>query len=79
MPWATAIDNVYLPLRLAGMSRAQVEPDLLEALSLVGLTGFENAYPRELSGGMKMRVSIARAHGDQTQIAADGRTFCRPG
>jgi len=61
MPWATVAENVWLPLRLKGKSKAQVMPDIAEALATVGLTGFENAYPRELSGGMKMRVSIARA------------------
>ncbi len=61
MPWGTVFDNVYLPLRLRGRRRARVEGDIEEAIGLVGLSGFENAYPRELSGGMKMRVSIARA------------------
>jgi NitT/TauT family transport system ATP-binding protein len=61
MPWATALDNVWLPLRLRGVSRREARPQLEEALALVGLAGFHSAYPRELSGGMKMRVSIARA------------------
>ncbi|MBL8837328.1 MAG: ABC transporter ATP-binding protein [Alphaproteobacteria bacterium] len=61
MPWATAIRNVMLPLRLARTARSEMQDRAAEALALVGLGGFENAYPRELSGGMKMRVSIARA------------------
>ena len=61
MPWATVADNVWLPLRLAGRSRRSVQADIDEALALVGLENFARAYPRELSGGMKMRVSIARA------------------
>jgi NitT/TauT family transport system ATP-binding protein len=61
MPWATAADNVWLPLRLRGVSRRGAGPRIAEALERVGLKGFEGAYPRELSGGMKMRVSIARA------------------
>ncbi len=61
MPWATVFDNVYLPLRLQGAARAAAAPDVTATLAMVGLTGFEKAYPRELSGGMKMRVSIARA------------------
>ena len=61
MPWSTVADNVWLPLRLKGRARKDVMPDIEEALATVGLTGFEDAYPRELSGGMKMRVSIARA------------------
>jgi NitT/TauT family transport system ATP-binding protein len=61
MPWATVADNIYLPLRLAGASRAAAEPRIADAVRLVGLDGFDRAYPRELSGGMKMRVSLARA------------------
>jgi NitT/TauT family transport system ATP-binding protein len=61
MPWANVFDNVWLPLRLTGLSRNSARPRVEEALTKVGLSGFERAYPRELSGGMKMRVSIARA------------------
>ena len=61
MPWASVFDNVYLPLRLQRMGRRAVEGRVNEALELVGLRDFARAYPRELSGGMKMRVSIARA------------------
>jgi len=61
MPWATVFDNVRLPLRLQGRSVASVRGEVMQVLDLVGLTEFVNAYPRELSGGMRMRVSIARA------------------
>jgi len=61
MPWATVFGNVWLPLRLKGMSRAASHDSVMEALGMVGLEGFAHSYPRELSGGMKMRVSIARA------------------
>jgi NitT/TauT family transport system ATP-binding protein len=61
LPWASAEDNVYLPLRLGGMDRAAALPRVRDALAQVGLAGFERARPRELSGGMRMRVSIARA------------------
>jgi NitT/TauT family transport system ATP-binding protein len=61
MPWATVWDNVYLPLRLKGKSRTAVSDRIGRTLAAVGLEGFERSYPRELSGGMKMRVSIARA------------------
>ncbi|WP_431303679.1 ABC transporter ATP-binding protein [Sediminicoccus sp. BL-A-41-H5] len=61
MPWATALRNVALPLELAGTPRAEAERRAREALARVDLAGFETAYPRMLSGGMKMRVSIARA------------------
>jgi NitT/TauT family transport system ATP-binding protein len=61
MPWATVWDNVYLPLRLAGRARAAAAEPIAATLTALGLDGFERAYPRELSGGMRMRVSIARA------------------
>lgn len=61
MPWASVFDNVWLPLRLRGVSRAQASDRVNEMLAKVGLAGFERSVPRELSGGMKMRVSIARA------------------
>lgn len=61
MPWATVAQNVYLPFRLRGQGYATVQSRVAEALDLVGLANFHDAYPRELSGGMKMRVSIARA------------------
>ena len=61
MPWADVEANVYLPLRLAGVSRADAAPRIAEALALVGLRDFTRSYPRALSGGMRMRVAIARA------------------
>ncbi len=61
MPWATVEANVRLPLKLAGVSQAEAAKLVEETLKLVALTGSEHAYPRQLSGGMKMRVSIARA------------------
>jgi NitT/TauT family transport system ATP-binding protein len=61
LPWANVSDNVYLPLRLRGVSRVKAETDITEALSRVGLSDCARALPRELSGGMKMRCAIARA------------------
>jgi NitT/TauT family transport system ATP-binding protein len=61
MPWASVTANVRLPLDLAGADRAQARARVRDALALVGLAGFEASYPRELSGGMQMRTSIARA------------------
>lgn len=61
MPWATVAANVSLPLSLRHLDGAAAEGRVAAALKQVGLDGFEHAYPRELSGGMKMRASIARA------------------
>jgi NitT/TauT family transport system ATP-binding protein len=61
MPWASVAANVRLPLELAHRPRAESDRAVREALALVGLEGFAASYPRELSGGMQMRVSIARA------------------
>ncbi len=61
MPWATAAGNVALPLRLAGVGRAEARERAMAALARVDLAAFGASYPRALSGGMRMRVSIARA------------------
>jgi NitT/TauT family transport system ATP-binding protein len=61
MPWATVRDNVRLPLKLSHAPAAQADARVSDALTQVGLADFADAYPRELSGGMKMRVSLARA------------------
>jgi NitT/TauT family transport system ATP-binding protein len=61
MPWANVFKNVYLPLKLRGISKNDARAQVENAIEQVGLAGFSQAYPRELSGGMKMRVSIARA------------------
>ncbi len=61
MPWATVMDNVYLPLKLRGVSKAAAREAIMDNLAAVGLADFTASYPRELSGGMRMRVSIARA------------------
>lgn len=61
MPWATVAANVRLPLKLGRADRAQSDAAVADALARVGLSDFADAYPRQLSGGMKMRVSIARA------------------
>ena len=61
MPWASVRDNVRLPLKLAHAPAAEANARISEALAQVGLDEFANSFPRELSGGMKMRVSLARA------------------
>ena len=60
MPWASVQTNVRLPLDLAGVPRKEADARVSESLALVGLEKFANALPRALSGGMQMRVSIAR-------------------
>ena len=68
MPWATALQNARLALSLKGVARDEADARAGAQLAAVGLSGFENAYPRELSGGMKMRVSIARALAAQPKL-----------
>ena len=61
MPWTNVFNNVMLPFKLKGVDIAQARPRVVASLDRVGLQDFGRAYPRELSGGMRMRVSIARA------------------
>jgi NitT/TauT family transport system ATP-binding protein len=61
MPWRTVLANVTLPLELQNVDSAEAERRALELIELVGLSGFERALPRDLSGGMEQRVAIARA------------------
>lgn len=61
MPWTSVRENVRLPLKLSHVPRADADERIDAALAQVGLSDFGAAYPRELSGGMKMRVSLARA------------------
>ncbi len=68
MPWASVMGNVRLPLDLAGVPKDQAEPRVRSVLLMVGLDKFETALPRELSGGMQMRVSIARGLVTEPQL-----------
>jgi NitT/TauT family transport system ATP-binding protein len=61
MPWRSVMGNVELPLELRGVGKAERRAGALQALEMVGLSEATKAYPRELSGGMRMRVSLARA------------------
>ena len=68
LPWASAAENVRLPLRLRGQSAAKSAPLVDAALARVGLQAFAHARPRQLSGGMRMRVSIARSLVSQPRL-----------
>ena len=68
MPWADALTNARLPLDLNNTPRGEANDRAAAALARVGLAGFESALPRELSGGMKMRVSLARALAAQPRL-----------
>jgi NitT/TauT family transport system ATP-binding protein len=61
MPWRTVIDNITLPLELKGVDQETACSQARELIELVGLEGFENTWPRDLSGGMAQRVAIARS------------------
>lgn len=61
MPWRTVMDNTKLPLELEGVSDSKAKVKAQEMIELVGLRGFEDSWPRDLSGGMAQRVGIARA------------------
>ena len=67
-PWRTVVDNVAFPLELIGMPKAERVKRARHFISLVGLDGFENRYPGELSGGMRQRVSLARTLASEPKI-----------
>ena len=68
MPWRTVMGNVEFGLEIAGMDKTERRKISQKYIDLVGLTGFENAYPHQLSGGMKQRVGIARAYTNSPEI-----------
>ena len=67
-PWRTVVDNVAFPLELTGMAKAERAKRARHFISMVGLDGFENRYPGELSGGMRQRVSLARTLASEPKI-----------
>lgn len=68
MPWKTVMENVEFGLKIKGLGKAERRKIAQRYIDLVGLTGFEKSYPNELSGGMKQRVSIARAYANDPEI-----------
>ena len=68
MPWKTVMENVEFGLKIKGMDKTERRKIAQKYIDLVGLTGFEKAYPDQLSGGMKQRVSIARAYSNDQHI-----------
>jgi NitT/TauT family transport system ATP-binding protein len=67
-PWRTVIENVSFPLEIEGMAKAQRHDKARHFINMVGLDGFENRYPNELSGGMRQRVSLARTLASEPKI-----------
>jgi NitT/TauT family transport system ATP-binding protein len=84
-PWLTVKGNVMFGLKMAGRSPIHAEPEARQWIEMVGLSRFENAYPYQLSGGMKQRVAIARALANQPRVllmdepfgALDAQTRCQ--
>jgi NitT/TauT family transport system ATP-binding protein len=84
-PWLTVKGNVMFGLKMAGRSSIHAEPEARQWIEMVGLSRFENAYPHQLSGGMKQRVAIARALANQPRVllmdepfgALDAQTRCQ--
>ncbi|MDB5654929.1 MAG: metN2 [Tardiphaga sp.] len=74
-PWRSALDNVKLPLELIGIAEDEQEKRAMDWLRRLGLEKFANAYPRELSGGMRQRVAIARAFAVQPEILLADESF----
>lgn len=68
LPWASILDNVAFGLEMRGTSKAQARERAREFVEMVGLKGFEDKYPKELSGGMQQRVGLARALAVKTPI-----------
>jgi NitT/TauT family transport system ATP-binding protein len=74
-PWATVFENVFLPLRLSGMTRHRADETVRDALAAVGVSRHAEAYPRELSAGAQVRVAIARAIVTQPRLVLMDEPF----
>jgi NitT/TauT family transport system ATP-binding protein len=75
LPWLSVLENIIEPLRARGLAEAPARAAATRVVKLVGLSGFEDAYPRELSGGMKQRVGIARALAVEPEILCMDEPF----
>jgi len=75
LPWRSALDNVRLPLELIGLPEAEQRERALTWLNRLGLSHFTNAFPHELSGGMRQRVAIARAFAVEPDILLADEAF----
>jgi len=77
MPWKTVIENVELGPKLKGLNKNTRREKAKYYINLVGLDGFENAFPSQLSGGMKQRVGIARAYTNDPEVLLMDEPFCQ--
>lgn len=75
MPWKTVMENVALPQKFQGIEKEKRHKDAQKYIDLVGLKGFEKHFPRQLSGGMKQRVGIARAYANNPEILVMDEPF----
>lgn len=75
LPWKTVAENVELPMKLQGVDKTTRKEVAQKYINLVGLQGFENSFPRQLSGGMKQRVGIARAYANNPEILVMDEPF----
>ncbi len=75
-PWMTVTENIQTALQAYGVPPAEIEEKVQKSIQMVGLAGFEETYPRELSGGMQQRVGIARALSVDPEILFMDEPFC---